>query len=549
MKKIKLLIASMIGAIALVFACVLGTRVNAAGAAAGTYEFDFNAASTNIVSDLNNSGITTTVSGQNFKTWSNNVTGNGVITNSTNSWKKGAKLNASGFIQFEVSSTWSAEIIVGTSAVNTEINFGIKEDGTAVNDKNVTASTDDHCYLKLDNITGNAGVIQFYKVSGSEFAIHEMKLIVDSQSFTDPVIITYSIGEGNSIKNSSITFERNTVINLSNLDIPTCGDSTKVFDCWKIADETVSFPYTVTNDVTFVAAYKDKEYTYSLNQNTMETLSAISSSLTNVFDTIFTLNPNVSVSTEKVNLPDGTTNDKSSKFISLPGKSFNKSNQPRTISFKAPENGIVTLWVKVGSDAIPTLYEGTDLTSASNNTIKEEFETNDNSSVQIVNFNVEKNHDYQIGSQSASCKFFKIEFVPKTIMVMQQEATKDANNNDLTIDNKPATYIRFIALVKGVTDINSSDFTFKIYREKDDVTQSITRSISTYKVLKYGGNTYSAILPTESSAHSFDGNYGTEFYAIFVIGLTNETYSGYKVYAGISYNGGAEQTTSGYTFA
>jgi hypothetical protein len=68
----------MLGALSVLTLGLFVATVEAAGAEPGTYEFDFNAASTNTVADLNGSGVTTTVSGQNFKTGLS-VTGTGVV--------------------------------------------------------------------------------------------------------------------------------------------------------------------------------------------------------------------------------------------------------------------------------------------------------------------------------------------------------------------------------------------------------------------------------------------------------------------------------------
>ena len=365
---------------------------------------------------------------------------------------------------------------------------------------------------------GNARRIVIYEVSLSYTADDDTLIkFYDESNLLDE--IGYSAGESIEYTPSKTNFK---------------------FDGWytnsDLSNESaLANNYTVDGSITELYA-KFTPYSYLLDKSNITAIDKTNGEVNYYVDTIFNIPNGTQCQTGQTKtLPDGTGGNNTASRVSPSGGNY--------VTFVAPDDGIINIWVVPGSDD-STLELKNNSTTTSENTV---LASKSASIAYNVSFNVNSGDSYSLGS-SARMYYYKLEFIAKSVTVMQQEATKDANNNDLTIDNKPATYIRFIALVKGVTDINSSDFTFKIYREKDDVTQSITRSISTYKVLKYGGNTYSATLPTDSSAHSFDGNYGTEFYAIFVIGLTNETYSGYKVYVGISYNGGAEQTTSGYTF-
>ena len=155
-------------------------------------------------------------------------------------------------------------------------------------------------------------------------------------------------------------------------------------------------------------------------------------------------------------------------------------------------------------------------------------------------------YQYYIGSSSSGVNFYYLEFVEATapavtVTALQQEATGQK------IGENDATYIRFIAIISNADDVKASDFTFKIYRTKDNKTESITRTVSIYSALNLGCETYSATLPGESTLHAFNGNNGTEKYAVFVVGFTNETYKGYTVSAVFNYKG-TEYTTTGYEF-
>ncbi len=240
------------------------------------------------------------------------------------------------------------------------------------------------------------------------------------------------------------------------------------------------------------------------------------------------------------------TNSKTIDGHSLTGRfktGQTSSATDASICVNAPSAGILRVYgmsSKATNVRKLSLYDDTYVDK--NSTALDDGFSNDGNSIGGHTYSINDEGTYYLGTPDSGFNIYYIEFIPKSVTVMQQEATGQ------TIGTDDATYIRFIALVKGVTDINSSDFSFKIYREKDSVTQSITRSVSTYKALTYNSATYSATLPGESEVHIFNGNYDTEFYAVFVIGLTNADYSGYTVYSGFTYDG-KEYTTTGYQFA
>ena len=214
------------------------------------------------------------------------------------------------------------------------------------------------------------------------------------------------------------------------------------------------------------------------------------------------------------------------------------NNHKNGVSFTVSNPGTLTVWVKNGSSGNRTfgLYKDGDTSTAE--------DTATASSLAECTLNISAVGTYELGSTDGSVYFYYISFeaAPEvTVSAFQQEAEGDTTAGNET------TFVRFIAIVSGVADINSSDFTFKIYRTNDVTTQSITRTVGTYKALTVKGVAYSATLPGESSAHTFDGNNNTEFYAVYVVELTNATYSGYNVYAEFTY-GGEKYTTSGYTF-
>lgn len=302
-------------------------------------------------------------------------------------------------------------------------------------------------------------------------------------------------------------------------------------------DSNLTTPYeneAITADKTLYANFFDLS-TGTKVLNASDLTNGTISEETYISGSIFTINAESSASVSI----DGSTK-------SIDGHSFTKriklggtgKKASRSILIEAPSKGTLVVYGMSSSKEERVLglynssYTGIDTTGFSN----------DGNNLSGYIYEISGAGNYYLGSTNGGFNVYYLEFIPESITVMQQEAENQ------TIGEDAATYIRFIAIVKGVEDINSSDFTFKIYREKSGVTQSITRSVSTYTKLKLGGNTYSATLPGESSLHSFDGAYGTEFYAVFVIGLTNETYSGYKVYGGFTFNG-TEYTTSGYTFA
>ena len=300
--------------------------------------------------------------------------------------------------------------------------------------------------------------------------------------------------------------------------------------------------YTVTGDVTLYAnwtAWTNTGITeYTLTNSAIEKIATgidgnLSADLA-LTPSIYTVMSGVAMTTTNVTLPGASS--------ATQAPCFNTNGAVKTtgngLKFTAPSNGTLTLWAGSGSSeerTIKVTNGDTDLTPSSGSvTVPASYAPHE------IVYTLEEGTTYYIGG-SKGVRIYYVSFEEEaaptvTVTALQQEA--DSGND--------TTYIRFIAIVSGVTDINSSDFTFNVYCTKGSIEKSITRSVRTCSEIQLGGSTYSATLPGESTPHTFDGT--NEFYAVYVIEMTNATYAGCTVKAGFTY-GGTEYLTSGYTFA
>ena len=408
-------------------------------------------------------------------------------------------------------------------------------------DKGKTALTGIQYFT--DNLTSSANRIV---LGGDGVVWCGVDLVLTSTvgvTYTATFNLNSGLYDGNSTYTDSTAYEHG-----DSLTLPDASKMTRDgynFNGWttstnqKISKTTTTFE--MESDVTFTAIWKSANLGYSMNQSNIIASNKLTEALEDAYDTIFTLNTGLTPAADtNYTMPDG---NKDSIRINTGGTSFNSASNMRTIDFTAPSDGVVTIWWwGSATDRYVRVVKG-DATAINDSTIlKTGTMTSDNitnKKAQILTMSVTNGTSYRIASTQA-INIFKVEFIQKSVQVIQQEVPNQ------TIGEDDATYIRFVAIVKGVEDINSSDFTFKIYREKDETVQSITRTVSTYNVLKSSGSTYVAAIPGEAS-HTFDGACETEFYALFVIGLTDATYKGYTVYAGFTY-GGTEYPTTGYTF-
>ena len=218
------------------------------------------------------------------------------------------------------------------------------------------------------------------------------------------------------------------------------------------------------------------------------------------------------------------------------GGNFN--NAKNGLGINAPSAGKLTVYARVNGS---NTYKG-QLFNSSYTMIDETENSTDKNAVVAFEFDIDNAGMYYFGNSAGGFYIYYAKFVPEvTVSAFQQEAENQV------INEKAATYIRFIAIISNADEVQPSDFTFKIYRTNGTVTQYITRTVSIYSALNLKGETYTKTLPGESTPHAFDGNSGTEKYAVYVVGFTNETYEGYTVSAVFNYKG-TDYSTTGYEF-
>ena len=550
MNKFKKILLGTLSVLTLGLFVVTGTKVNAA-TANRTFEFDMT--SLKDLAASSNQDVSSTDSGTNT-TMKVNFTNGGTAAMA----KSGS--GSTGYLTLAASATYTLSITTGEAGTLT---MKLDTRGTAANkvltlkqyhtsiaesnlDSTTSVSTSNGGNSYPFNLSANTTYYFTYDVTSST-RFNNYLVYTDTYTSSETYKATFDLNSGT--YNSESTYTDNNEYELNDvLTLPTAANMIRegyVFNGWETSlDETISkttTTYSMKDNVTFTAIWKSASLSYKIDGSNIDaTETKLTAALEDAYDSIFTLNIDLLPAADTAyNLPDG---NKSTKKINTSGSSFN-GTKIRTIDFTAPSDGVITIWWW-GSETSRYLrvLKG-DATAIDDSTVlKTGTMTSENISsknAQILTMSVTNGTSYRIGSTSA-INIFKVEFIQKSVQVIQQEVPNQIIGED------DATYIRFVAIVKGVEDINSSDFTFKIYREKGGATQSITRTVSTYNVLKSSGATYVAAIPGEAS-HTFDGACETEFYALFVIGLTDATYKGYTVYAGFTY-GGTEYPTTGYTF-
>lgn len=113
-----------------------------------------------------------------------------------------------------------------------------------------------------------------------------------------------------------------------------------------------------------------------------------------------------------------------------------------------------------------------------------------------------------------------------------------------------STFIRFIFIISGNSQLSSSNFSNKLTLILDDgknTKQTVTRSPKAYNKLLLGGDTY--VDTVDEASYTFDNAFNsTDIYVVYVVEFTTATYSGHSVKASLNV-GGTEYKTSGYDFA
>ena len=559
MNKFKKVMLGALSVLTLGLFAVVGTRVNADSKVYTDY-FDFNVNSTSYTSKAGTEGttkygLTATAaskgSNSNFKI----STANSIIGQTSDNYSYGVKLNASGNLKFTPAFDWSATLLIAAGAANSTVKYSIG-DVDKQTAETVTASTYTATEVTLSGTGGSE--ITVTRVGG-EVYVYEMILIQTEKTSSTEVLdsIAVSNNKTNFYVEDSVptaadvtvtaTYKdgdstRNVTLDSSKYDFVIKNSNEEEVETATFASSgnytaTVSFTDTITKTASYNITVSDPANGNGtvFNADSLSTGDIATNKIIN--GTIYTV---CGTSDSKLTVDKQTCTVDGKTFANRLKTNGTIKSDGRYIKIDVPSDGILYVIVAAGGSSGTRTVALYNDSTFNNDSLVNSYTTVVSGS--SFTFAVEGNKTYYLGSGNSGINFTYIEFIPKSITVMQQEAPT-------TIGTAEGTYIRFIALVRGVTDISASNFKFNIYREKGGTTQFITRTVSTYKKLMLNEKTYSEVLPNETTKHSFDGAYNTEFYAVYVVGFTNLTYSGYKVYAGFTYNGGTEQKTSGYTFA
>ncbi len=552
MKKLKYILISMVAAIAFVFMAVTGIKVNAE--------------TINVAANVSKTATT----GNTYVLKASTMfTAEGVTFGSGKTVSSAANLTVLnyGIFNFNSGKTWG--FVIDETNYASYGNYGIYSNGSSrtitvalnkgqtINITAVVFSTNNGAA----NVTTTTNNSTWIYSNDSDFTKNYTSLKTITDSYTATTDSNYVITFGNKLGFTQLTAEisENTATEYSisyeldggtnptsaptsaydgtTVTLPKPTKENYIFDGWTLSggDDTVYTSYTINgSNVTFVANWHMSSYG-TVKSLVVSDLGLESDTYNDgiVDGTVF--------STYYATVKDESKNGYTQTYKLDSTKSVDVNALKRVIGIHVTSEYGATI-----SAFTRTTSNGTARTmyvcdSTGTNVSTNETGT-DGNSYSETKFTVTSAGDYYLYSYSGNTYVAEISIVDNSnVCVMQQEATG-------TIDSASATYIRFIAIVKDVADINSSDFTFKIYREKDSTVESITRSVGTYSSLSTSTGTYVATLPYATESHTFDGNSGTEFYAIYVVGLTDADYSGYTVYAGFTY-GGTEYKTSGYTFA
>lgn len=460
MRKIKLLIASMIGAIALVFAAVIGTKVFAADAVDGTYS----------------------VTAESFYTY-DSTKDPGTKRNPDNitagifSWTSGTKTNNYADYGYKGGSStsnptdlsWNHEIIVGgTRKITVTIGtlasgqraectvYGYSENKTIkINGVSKTSTTKWEVTSATETITSGTS---FDIDLVTNYVLLQIDVVISTNTSSTFYDVNYYDGE-NLVHTASV--EEGTTTTAYSYSGSRWGYD---FVQWVDSnDNPFDFDTPIDGDLNLYATYAAWSSSVISDSNTLDLSlmgkgygiygnTATGESTYVLTGTIYTVNSgNTCFETTTTTVGDFGTSSAAIKT----GGSLN--NHKNGISLTVSKAGTLTVWAKNGSSGSRTfaLYEDGD-------TSKVEASAS-TSSLAGFTLEISKAGTYELGSADGSMWFYYISFEEEPTIADDVTLAFDAQYNELATAD--STKLRFIGTIDGVAysdyaNISKIEFSF-----------------------------------------------------------------------------------------
>lgn len=502
MKKLKVLIASMIGVIAFAFACVVGTTIVKAESsilytttAASETENKEYAKATDIASVSN--VISFQCTGAKSKVMAYSVSEDYPLglwhSNNTNSSKKYFifyNKTSSNKVRVDVKIGASRSLDSVETITESEIAFG--------SDSNtVTTATGD---VTTISYTINAGSdAKMYSTAGNaRVIIYEVAYEVLSESSDYTANYDLGGGTGTAPSNQTVSKTGDEAARTITLPTTTATKTGYTFAGWNNGDSTdennpyaAGSSYTLTKDVTFTAVWE-------LN-------------LTLISDDLYYEFTSATGNGTTIIVQNGQLYDNSAlKMQSATAINFKTANEMRII---LTFTNNASAGVKI--DGTSKTIDSTTLT----------YEADLSAGTHVITRGSNEN------------RLASIRLVSKTVTPLVQKAVDTENGY---------TYVRFVTIIKGVEEIDATDVTFSVTMDYADTSKADkTNAYTPYVVKKItqNGETYTAEVDTVS--HSFDNSVNpTEYYVVYVLRLTTSKFSGNSIYATTTFNGDSYDSSS-----
>ena len=492
MRKIKFLIASMVGAIALVFACVLGTRVDAAT----TMLYD--ATSDTAGNTYSKNTTINTVATNTFDLRSIGADVEVTTVSSTNYLFFGTGSSSSKGFQIQNKST-TTNYTITFSVLATDSGKGIKTGATfTFNGTEVTSAS---TAVEVSAVLSASSTAMLYVNSSRRILL---KSVTSEEALVDTYSVTYMDG--------SLKLKDETVVSGSSIsytpvkygyDLEGWYTDPSLDSQYKVNTST----YTVTGDVTLYANWTEWTNTgiteYTLTNSAITKIatglgdSSLSADLA-LTPSIYTAMSGVAMTTTNVTLPDETSGQLTC---------FNTNGAVKTngngLKFTAPANGTLTAYIGSGGGSSRNIKftDGTDVLEPTSGSVAVgTIEGARYTPVEIV-YAVEEGTTYYLGGDNGvRIYYISFEAAPAKVAdsvtaTLYKQFDNDTNPTKVRLIGKiegiaPADYanIENVLMEFDFNGTHKSAYCHKLYRSVATLDNSLVAGDNTmYVVLTIGG--------------------------------------------------------------
>ena len=591
MKKIKFLIASMIGAIALVFAAVLGTKINAATncsnstASSGTmakgttyvlsastiataegysetaggktftkpyYQYftlgissnwnvDYNTNLTGGVGIRSNGGsgrtVSFTIPGGETATVTLDLYTNDKPKDNTLSYGTISK-NSNSFESNYVVETESTTITAGASDTASTITFVNKIGFTSITvEISGTAASEDDKIAAAEAAITAIGTVEY--TTASQTLINAAAVAIadvsdPSDNITNYSTYTAAVTAFNNLESAAISTFITSVTNIGTVSSSSGDDISAAETAYEALLASTKTNATVVSSKEILdaakLAYADVMYDSLdkyINANSCALATDGVTSETQCANSIFNLMPTAKVNDCNATY-DGVTYTQRIQTGGSVSFSGNEVSN-KAVKFQTKSAGILKILAQ-SAKSTDTTRTLSIYKSGSKTAIftSESGLPATTSDIKYDYISIPSAGTYYIASSVNNISIYYAEFIPESVTPLVQKAT-----------DSTYTYVRFVTIIKGVEEIDASDVTFSVTMdyadtEKDDKTVIYTPHV--VKKITQSGETY--VADVNNVSHTFDNSVNpTEYYVVYVLRFTTSKYSGNSIKATTTFGG------------